>query len=58
VKMLMGVVVASAKKPLEFSDFSEMKLYSDSLVGKSWDHHVSDTIIACEASRVLDTPRS
>jgi hypothetical protein len=33
--------MASVRKPLEFSDFSEMKLYSD--------HHVSDAIIAFEA---------
>jgi hypothetical protein len=38
-----GVVMASAKKLLEFSEFSEMKLYSD--------HHVIDVTIAYEASR-------
>jgi hypothetical protein len=46
-----GVVMASAKKPLRFSDFSEMELYSDLLVGKSCDHHVIDVTMACEASR-------
>jgi hypothetical protein len=47
------VVMASAKKPLEFSDLSEMKLYSDSPAGESRDHHVSDTTIAGEANHVV-----
>jgi hypothetical protein len=47
-----GVVMASAKKPLRFSDFSKMELYSDLPVGESHDHHVIDATIACEASRV------
>jgi hypothetical protein len=49
------VVMASVKKRLEFSDLSEMKLYSDSPAGESRDHHVSSTIIAYEASRTVWT---
>jgi hypothetical protein len=45
-----GVVMASVRKPLEFSEFSEIKLYSDSPAGESCDSHVSDATIACEAS--------
>jgi hypothetical protein len=51
----MGVVMASVKKRLEFSDLSEMKLYSDSPVGESHDCHVSGATIACEASRAVWT---
>ena len=44
------MVIASVKKPLEFSDFSEMKLYSDSPAGESCECHVSGATIAYEAS--------
>ena len=50
---MLGMVMASAKKPLEFSDFSEMKLYSDSPAGESRDHHVSGATIAGEAGRAV-----
>jgi hypothetical protein len=46
-----GVVMASAKKPLRFLDFSKNELYSDSPVGESRDHHLIDVTMACEASR-------
>jgi hypothetical protein len=49
------VVMASVKKHLEFSDLSEMKLYSDSPASESRDHHVSGAIIAYEASRAVWT---
>ena len=47
--------MASAKKPLEFLDRSEMKLYSDSPAGGSRDCHVSGATIAYEASRAVWT---
>jgi hypothetical protein len=48
-------LIFAAKMGGGFLDFSEMKLYSDSPVGESRDHHVSDAIIACEASRAFST---
>jgi hypothetical protein len=53
---MLGVVMASVPKHLEFSDFSKMKLYNDSLAGESRDHHVSGVTIAYEASRAVWTP--
>jgi hypothetical protein len=50
-----GLVMSSVKKPLEFSDFSEMKLYSDSPAGESRDRHVSGATIAYDASRAVWT---
>jgi hypothetical protein len=50
-----GVVMASVKKRLEFSDLSEMKLCSDSPAVGSRDCHVSGATIACEASRTVWT---
>jgi hypothetical protein len=49
------VVMASVKKPLGFSDFSEMKLYSDSPASESRDRHVSAATLAYEASRAVWT---
>jgi hypothetical protein len=51
----MGVVMASVKKRLEFSDLSEMKLYSDLPASGSRGCHVSGTTSACEASRAVWT---
>jgi hypothetical protein len=55
----MGVVMASPKKPLEFSEYPKIKLYSDSPVSESRDSQVFSTYIACEASRAsLTHPRA
>jgi hypothetical protein len=42
----VGVVMASAKEPLKFSEYSDIKLYSGSPVGESHDNHVFDMTIA------------
>jgi hypothetical protein len=47
MKMWVGVM-ASVKKPLEFSEYSEIKLYNDSPVGESRDSHMFDATIVCE----------
>jgi hypothetical protein len=42
-------MMASVKKPLRLLEYSEMKIYSDSLVGESRDSHMSYMMTACEA---------